>query len=373
MDFSLTEEQEMLKTMARDYLAKNCPKPSAMLKELRNDERGYPPELWKGMAELGWMGLALPEKYGGAGGSFLDLIVLLEEMGRACLPGPFFSTVLLGGLTILEAGTEKQKQELLTKVSQGEVILTLALLEPNAKYEPLAVAIKATRNDDDFVISGTKLFVPNAHVADYIICAARTTEGITLFLLDTKSPGIETTVLQTIDWSKQCAVALNNVKVSKDNILGKLGQGWEIIERALAKAKIGICADAVGCTGRAMEMAIDYAKERVQFGVRIGTFEVIQHYCADMAIALEACRWATYKTAWMLSEGKPYAQWVAMTKAFVSTAIQKILFSASHIHGSIGMTIDHDMPLYYSRGKALELTFGSGDENLELVAEQMGL
>ncbi|MFC1965406.1 acyl-CoA dehydrogenase family protein [Chloroflexota bacterium] len=373
MDFALTEEQEMLKTMARDYLDENCPRPADMLKSLRDDERGYPPELWKGMADLEWMGLAFPEKYGGAGGSFLDLTVLLEEAGRACLPAPFFSSVVLGGLTILEAGSEEQKQEMLPKVSKGELILTMALTEEDTRYNQSAMTVKATPDSGNYIINGTKLFVPNAHVADYIICVARVKEGITLFLIDGKSLGIETTMLQTIDWSKQCAVIFNNVKVPKENILGEVGKGWEMVEKVLEKAKIGTCADTIGSAGRAMEMAIDYAKERVQFGVHIGSFEVIQHYCSDMAIALGASRWATYKAAWMLSEGMPCAQWVAMAKAYVSSACQKIVFTATHVHGSIGMTVDHDMPLLFSRCKVNELTYGSADENLDLVAQEMGL
>ena len=373
MDFNLSEEQEMLRTMAQDYLAANCPRPSNMLKELRNDERGYPPALWKGMAELGWMGLVFPEKYGGADGNFLDLTVLLEEMGRACLPGPFFSTVVLGGLTILEAASAEQKQEILPKVSNGNLILTLALTEPSYSYEPSGITVKAVPQGDNYVINGIKFFVPNAHIADYIICVARTNEGVTLFLVDGKSTGIETEMLQTIDWSKQCTVIFNDVKVPKSNIIGEAGKGWEVIEKVLQKAKIGICADGVGLTQRAVDMAIDYAKERVQFGVHLGSLEVIQHYCSDMAIALEGCRWATYKTAWMLAEGKPCAQWVAMSKAYVSSAIQEILFTALHVHGSIGMTVDHDMPLYFKRSKAVELTFGDASENLELVAQEIGL
>ncbi len=374
MDFGFSEEQEMLKTMARDYLTKNCPKPADMYKKQGTDEKGYPEELWKGMAELGWLGLAFPEKYGGAGGKFTDLTVVLEEMGWAALPGPFFSTVVLGGMTVLEAGSEEQKQELLGKISQGEIILTLALPETdNYSYSPADVKMQATPTKGGYILNGTKVFVPNAHVADYIICAARTSKGVTLFLVDGKNPGLKKTVLQTIDWSKQFMVEFNGVKVPESSVLGKAGDGEKALEKALARAKVGICADSVGCAAHALDMALNYAKERVQFGVHIGSFEVIQHYCADMAIALEASRWATYRSAWAIDEGLPYTQWVAMAKAFTSKAVQEITFTSTHVHGSIGMTMDHDMPMFYVRAKANELSYGTTDENLELVAKELKL
>ncbi|MBM2831638.1 MAG: acyl-CoA dehydrogenase [Dehalococcoidia bacterium] len=174
MNFDLTEEQEMLRKMAKDFLANECPK--KLVREMEVDEKGHPPELWRKMAELGWTGLPFPEQFGGGGGSFLDLSVLLEEMGRACLPGPFFSTVVLGGLTILDLGSEEQKKSLLSQVAQGKLVLTLALTEPSGSYGASSIECRARANGDNFVLEGTKLFVPDAGVADYIICVARTTD-----------------------------------------------------------------------------------------------------------------------------------------------------------------------------------------------------
>ncbi len=371
MDFSLNEEQEMLRKMARDFLTDQCPK--SLVREMAKDERGYPPELWKGMAGLGWMGLAFPERYGGSGGSFLDLTVLLEEAGRACLPGPFFSTVVLGGLTILEAGNEEQKQELLTKVSKGELLFTLALTEPGASNESSTIAVKAIPDNNNYIINGTKLFVPDAHIADYIICVARTTEGISLFLVDAKSSGIESTVLKTIDGNKQCELIFADVKVPKKEVLGELGHGWAAVEKVIERAKVAKCADMVGISQQALEMAVDYAKQRVQFGVPIGSFEVIQHYCADMAIDVDGSRFITYDAAWRLSEGISCAKEVAIAKAWVSEACQKVVSQAIHIFASIGMSEDHDMPLYFKRAKAAELAFGSSEPQHELVAQEIGL
>ncbi len=230
MDLALSEEQEMLKTMARDFLTDKLPK--TVVKEIEESESGYSPELWKEMAGLGWMGLAFPEKYGGSDMSFLDLAILLEEMGRACLPGPYFSTVILGGLTILDIGTEEQKQEYLPKIASGETIFTLALTEPSARYDAGGIETKATAEKDGYIINGTKLFVPDAHVADYMLVVARTEakakaeKGITIFIVDAKSPGISHTVLKTIANDKLCEVVFDKVKVPKENILGQLNQGW---------------------------------------------------------------------------------------------------------------------------------------------------
>jgi len=212
MDLSLSEEQEMLRKAARDFLTDKCPK--TLVKEMEEDEKGYSPQLWQEMAELGWLGLAFPEKYGGSEMQFLDLLILLEEMGRACLPGPFFSTVVLGGLPILDIGSEEQKQEYLPQIADGKAIFTLALTEPSGRYDAAAVEVKAVADGDDYVIDGTKLFVPDAHVADCLLCVARTDEqaapedGITLFLVDGKSPGIGYTMLKTIASDKLCEVVL---------------------------------------------------------------------------------------------------------------------------------------------------------------------
>jgi len=230
MDFGFTEEQEMLRTSARDFLTTECP--ADLVKEMAEDQQGYKPDMWAKIAELGWMGLAFPEQYEGMGMTFLDLAVLLEEMGRAVLPGPFFSSVVEAGFAVLEAGSEEQKKEILSKIATGETIATLAVTEPSASYEASAIAVTAKAEGDGYVIDGTKLFVDNAHIADYIIVAARTKEGgkpeegITLFVVEGKAPGITTTLLKTISGSKQCEVIFDKVKVPKANVLGDVDKGW---------------------------------------------------------------------------------------------------------------------------------------------------
>jgi len=377
MEFVLTEQQEMLRKMARDFLDTECPK--SLVREMVTDEKGYPDELWQKMAELGWMGLIIPEEYGGEGASFYDLAVVLEEMGRACLPGPFFSTVVLGGLTILDAGSDKQKQELLPRLAQGKLVLTLALTETEARYTPGSVQVKAQPKGDEFVIQGTKLFTPDVHVADYIICVARTKEsndpedGLTLFLVDSRSSGISYVPLQTISGDKQFEVVFDSVKVSRENILGKLDEGWTVMARVLEKAAVARCVEMVGGTRQVLEMTVDYARERVQFGRPIGALQAIQHHCANIAIDVDSCALLSYQAAWRVSEGMPAGRETAMAKAWISDRFKRLATVAHQVHGAIGFTEDHDMPLYYKRAKTWELSLGDANYHFDKVATELGL
>lgn len=377
MDLAFSEEQEMLKKMAHDFLTDKFPKTA--VKEIEESELGYSPEIWKEMAELGWIGLVFPEKYGGGGMKFLDLAMLLEEMGRACLPGPYFSTVVLGGLPILDAGSEEQKREYLPKIASGEAIFTLALTESSARYDAAAIKFSATADKDTYILNGTKLFVPDANVADYMLVVARTSsgaepeDGISIFIVDTKSPGISCTVLKTIANDKLCEVVFNQVSVPKENILGQLNQGWGEVKKIIERAAVGKCCEMVGCIQQALDMTVDYAKERKQYGRPIGSFQVIQHYCADMITDVEGTRLSAYQTAWLVSEGLPCTQEVAIAKAWAGEACQRVMALAHQIHGAIGVTIDHDLQYYTRRAKAAEVTFGDAGFYREVVAQEMGL
>jgi len=377
MNLAFSEEQEMLKKMARDFLTDKLPKTA--VKEIEESELGYSPDIWKEMAGLGWMGLVFPEKYGGADMTFLDLAVLLEEMGRACLPGPYFSSVVLGGLTVLDIGSVEQKQGYLPRVASGQLILTLALDEAGASYDAAGVKAKAVADKDGYIINGTKFFVPDANVADYILVVARTADGakaedgISIFIVDAKSPGISSTVLKTIAGDKLCEVVFNQVRVPKENILGKLNQGWSEVRRIIERAAVGKCCEMVGCIQQALDMTVAYAKERKQYDRPIGSFQVIQHYCADMVTDVDGTRLSTYQAAWMVSEGLPCTQEVAIAKGWASGASQRVMALAHQIHGAIGCTIDHDLQYYTRRAKAAEVTFGDASFYREIVAQAMGL
>ncbi len=377
MDLGLSEEQAMLKELARDFLQKECPK--RLVRQLDESDEGYSSELWHKMAELGWMGLVFPEKYGGSERNFLDLTILLEEMGYNIVPGPFFSAVVLGGLTILTAGSEEQKIEFLPKIASGEMILSLALTEPTASYDAASVKTKAIARNGEYVIKGTKLFVLNANVADYILCVARTKEtknpedGITIFLVDAKSPGVKCTLLKTLARDKQCEVVFDNVTVSEKSIVGERDKGWPIVKDVLQKATVAKCAEMVGGAQAALDMAVNYAKERVQFGRPIGSFQAIQHYCANMATDVSGSRFITYKAAWKVSEGLPLALDIAIAKAWTSEAYGRVTLSAHQIFGAIGFTMDHDIHLYYRQAKAAEIIFGDADFQRAIIARELGL
>ncbi len=377
MDLGLSEEQEMLKKSARDFLQKECPK--RLVRQLDESDEGYSSELWRKMAELGWLGLVFPEACGGSGRDFLDLAILLEEMGYNIVPGPFFPTVVLGGLSILSAGSEEQKKQFLPKIASGEMILSFALTEPAATYDAASVKTKATARNGEYVIKGTKLFVLNANVADYILCVARTRktknpeDGITLFLVDAKSPGLECTLLKTLARDKQCEVVFDNVTVSEENVVGKRDGGWPVVKDILQKAAVAKCAEMVGGAQAALDMAVNYAKERVQFGRPIGSFQAIQHYCANMAMDVSGSRFVTYKAAWKVSAALPAAFDAAIAKAWVSEAYGRVALSAHQIFGAIGFTMDHDIHLYYRQAKAAEIIFGGGDFHRAVVAQELGL
>lgn len=372
MDFTLTETQEMLRTSAKDFLKTNCK--MSLVRQMAKDEKGYTGELWSQMGEMGWMGLAVPEKYGGAGCTYADLVVLLEEMGRACLPGPFFSTVVLGGLSILEAGNEDQKKDFLPKMAEGKLLLTLALLEAGAGYNPENIKTKASQTGNDYLIQGTKLFVPYAHVADYMVVAARTKdsgkseEGITLFIIDSKTPGITINSLNTIAGDKQCEVIFNNVKVPAVNILGEVNRGWPILEKVIEKATIARCAEIIGASKALMDITLDYAKQRKAFGKHIGSFQIIQHNFANMLIEVDGSSLVVNETAWRLSEGLPAANEVHITKALVNEGARHGAALCMQINGAIGFTEDHDVSVYYKVIKGMEIDMGTTHFHLDKLA-----
>lgn len=377
MDFSFSEEQEMLRKTARDFLEKECPK--TLVREMEVDGKGYSPELWQKMAGLGWMELVFPNKYGGAGMTFLDLSVLLEEMGRACVPGPFLSTVVLGGLPLLDLGNEEQKQQYLPKIIKGEVIFTLALTEVSAKYNAVSTQVKATIDKDDYIINGTKLFVPDAHIADYLLCVARTSErvkpedGITIFVVDAKSPGMSCTVLETIAKDKPCEVVFDHVRVPNENILGQLDRGWSDVQKAIDRAAVAKCCEMIGGAQQALEMTVDYVKERKQFGQLLGSFQSIQDRCAEMAVDLDTSRLITYEAVWKFSRDLPCAREASMAKAWTSDAYRRITSMCHQVVGGVAFMAEHDMPLYFRQARSAAVTFGDADFHRERIVKELGL
>ncbi|MFQ5814486.1 MAG: acyl-CoA dehydrogenase family protein [Anaerolineae bacterium] len=376
MDLGLDEQQEMLKSFARDFLEKECPE--ELVRKMEEDEKGYWPELWRKMAEQGWMGLIIPEQYGGVGMNLCELAVLLEEFGRALVPGPFISTVVLGGYPIVSAGSEEQKQRFLPRIAGGELIMTMALTEPSARWDASGVQLEAKAEGDEFVLNGTKLFVPDAHVADHLLVVARTqqaedpADGVTVFLVDSRTPGIKFELLKTIAADKQCEVAFEKVRVPKANVLGQVDKGWPIVHQTKLVATVAACAYLVGLSQMDFDITLGYAKERIQFGRPIGAFQAIQHKLADVVIDVDGSRFITYKAAWSLQEKEPDAElMVSMAKAWCSDASRRVVAHGQQIHGGIGFTKEYKVQLYFRRQKWMELMWGDANYHRELVAQKL--
>ena len=374
MDFDFSEDQVMIIDSAKKFLEKECPKEK--VRELREDEKGHDPELWNKMTELGWMGLIFPEEYDGTGLEFMDLVLLMEEMGKNILPGPFFATVCLCSLPILEYGTDEQKKEVLPKIAYGEQIWTLALTEENGSYEADGVELGATL-DGDYVLEGTKLFVPYANVADHLLVAARTSkkedpkEGVTVFMVDAKSPGVKTAVMPTAAHDKQCEVTLDKVKVPKEKVLGERDKGWDVIEFIIQRASVLKSAEMLGGAETALDIANAYAKERVQFDKPIGSFQAIQHKLAGMLVDVEGLRYLVYEAAWHISSGSPSPLLNSMAKAKANEVYQRTCLHSVKVHGAIGFTEELDLSLYFLRTKALEFALGDTKFHGERIAVEL--
>ena len=381
MDFSLNEEQEKTKKEARAFLEKECPE--SFVREMEEDDEGFSPELWGKMADLGWLGIVYPEQYGGKGGSFTDLSVIYEEMGRAMLPSPHLSTVVLCGLAILEAGTEEQKADLLPKIAKGDLILSLALTEPESSWDGKAweaegVTVRATPDGDDYIIDGTKLFVHDAHIADYLLCVTRTRDGekpddgVTLFFVDAKDPGISYEILETTAGDKQSEVTFNKVKVPKKNIIGALHGGWPPLEKVMKKGAVLLCAEMVGAGQRVLEITVDYAKARIQFDMPIGINQYVQDHCVFLLSEVDSSRWLTYQAVWKLNEDLPCDMEVAMAKAWTSDSHERACWRGHQVLAGVGYTVDTGaLPLYSRRAKTKQLYLGDSDFYLEKVVQQV--
>ena len=379
MNFGFNEEQELLRSTARKFLENECP--SEVVRKLMDTPEGMTPALWGKLAEQGWLGLVYPEEFGGTGLGFVDLTVLMEEMGRAVMPGPFFSTVLLGGLAILEAGSAAQKKEWLSRIAAGKAKATLAWTEPNARWDAAGVTTTAKASGKGFVLSGVKLFVPDAHLADVLVVVARTREGkspedgIGLFLVHKDAKGLEVKLLPTMDQTRKlCEVRLNDVSVGADAVLGDTHGGWAPLARVLERATVALCAEMCGGAQRVLDMTTDYAKIRIAFGKPIGSYQGVKHKAADMLVDVENAKSLTYYAAWAVDENVPEAALAAsMAKAYTSDAYRKVSGAGIQLHGGIGFTWEHDLHLYFKRAKNSEFTFGDATYHRERVAQLIQL
>lgn len=375
MDIGFSEEQELLRDTARKFLDSECT--TRFVRQMMETEAAVTSEFWAQLADNGWLGISFPEEAGGSGLGLLDLVVLMEELGRAVMPGPYPATVLLGGAAIAAAGSPAQQQEWLPRLAAGEVKATLAITEANARWDAAGIAaVTAREAAGGFMLSGTKMFVPDAHLADVLVVAARSRDGstledgISLFLVPRDAAGLSVKLLPSIDETRKlCEVRLDSVPLPAAALVGELHGGWAPLARVIDRAAVALSAEICGAAQRVLDLTVEYAKMRVAFGKPIGSYQGVKHKCADMLVEIENAKSLTYYAAWAIDEDDPEAATaVSMAKAAASDAGRKVCAAGIQLHGGIGMTWEHDLHLYLKRAKADEVALGDAAWHRERIA-----
>jgi len=367
MDFDLSKPQKLLKDSARDFLARECQ--PARVRELMTTGTAHDEQLWQAIADQGWTGLAVPEEHSGLGLGLVEMAVIAEEMGRACLPGAFLSTLFAAAL-IERAGNAEQRARYLEPIAAGTLKATVALLETGVNWDAEAVKLEAVHGDGNFSLTGKKLFVPDADVADLLICVARDGDSLALLPIERGADGLNIKAMPSMDGTRKVyEVAFDGVTVAKANALGADGDTSGALQGALEVATVALCAEMVGGMQWLLDTTVEYAKTRQQFGRVIGSFQAVQHQCADMLLMTESARSAAYYAAWALTEGDPAASGaVSIAKAYCSDAYREVGNRGVQVHGGIGFTWEHDLQLYYKRSKSSETLFGDATFHRERIA-----
>ena len=367
MNFSFSEDQVLLRNSVRAALDEQCT--PAHVRAMAEDERGYSETLWSEMAKLGWLGLPFAEEQGGAGLGLVELALVLEEMGRAAYPGPYFASVVLGGLGIQLGGSPAQKEKWLPAIASGQARASAALLEDALDWDPASTTATATKTGDGWRLAGLKRFVPWAHVADVVLVPARAPEGLSLFLVDPRAAGVTLTPMVGIDVSNRWSeMRLDGVTASADAMVGRAGDAGGVLDALLRRAAVAASAEMLGAARRCLDMSVGYVKVREQFGQLIGSFQAIRHRCAEMLMEVENCHSAVYYAAWALTAGAGDAPAAAsICKSYVSEATRKVCGDAIQVHGGIGFTWEYDLHLYFKRAKALEPLYGDAAHHREQI------
>jgi alkylation response protein AidB-like acyl-CoA dehydrogenase len=371
VNFAFSEEQEELRRTVRAFLDQKSPE--SEVRRLMDTEQGYDEAVWRQMGEqMGLQGLIVPEEFGGSGYSYVELIVVLEEMGRSLLCAPYFATVALAANALIHSGDDQAKKEFLPGIASGETIATVAFTEPSGKWDEAGITMAATKSGDDWKLSGTKMFVLDGHTADLIIVAARTSAGVSLFVVSGDAAGLTRTALSTMDQTrKQAKLEFSDTPA---RLIGTDGAGWTVLSTVLDLAAVALAAEQVGGAQRCLDMAVEYAKVRVQFGRPIGSFQAIKHKCADMLLEVESGKSAAYYAGWCAAEMNEELPSVAsLAKAYCSEAYFHAAAENIQIHGGIGFTWEHPAHLYFKRAKSSELLFGDPTYHRELLAQRIGI
>ena len=354
MDLSLTEPQEMLRTSARTFIEREAPR--HVIVALQRRESSLVPELWRKACDAGWLGILIPAEHGGSESSLTDAAVLYEELGRGPLPGPFFSSGVLGALTVMEAATAEQRRSLLPRVARGEAVLSVAVGEPNASWGPQGVTLRPQRLGDLYRLDGTKLFVADANAATDLIVAVRTGDApadLSLLRVDVRAPGVRVRRLPGfLSW--QCEVAFENVELPATHLLGgQENRGWVALERALLKALPVLSSYMVGGCQAVFDLSVAHSQERVQFGVPIGKFQRVQDHIIRLVNHLDSARWTTAEALWKLDAGKPATSAVHMAKAVTSEAYLEACNAAHEVHAGQGSLIEYGLAAHTQMSRTL--------------------
>jgi alkylation response protein AidB-like acyl-CoA dehydrogenase len=372
MHFGLSETQQAIKNSARQFLAAECAMP--VVRRLMETETAFDNALWSKFAEQGWTGIIFPEEYGGFGLGMVEMAAALEEMGRALVPDPFISTVLLAGTLLDHAGSEEQKQKYLGAICRGEARSTLALLEKSASWDLDAVQLEAKALPNGaYLLNGEKLFVDDAGIADFLLVAARIDGELALLLVPGDAPGLKTMPTPGMDLTRRLyRVSFANVQAPAENLLDRGEPARRAVEAALGVACLGLVAEMVGGIQSLLDLTVAYAKTRKQFGRPIGAFQAVQHQCADMLVLLEGSRSALYYAAWALGENDPAARTaISVAKAYASEAYRDAGNKSIQVQGGMGFTWENDAHLYYRRAKASEIAFGDASYHRERIAQSL--
>jgi alkylation response protein AidB-like acyl-CoA dehydrogenase len=371
MNFAFSEEQEQLREIVKEFMTVKSPETE--VRRLMETEAGYDESVWQQMAEqMGLQALIVPEEFGGSGYSYVELTVVLEEMGRRLLCAPFFSTVVLGANTLIHSGDDEAKAAHLPGIASGETIATLAFTEANGRWDEEGITATAAKDGDTWKISGTKMYVLDGTIANLLLVAARTDAGVSIFAVQGDADGVTRTALSTMDQTrKQAKIEFDG---AEGTLVGEDGAGWATISRVLDLAAVALAAEQVGGAQECLEMAVEYAKDRVQFGRPIGSFQAIKHKCADMLLEVESSKSAAYYAAWCAAELNDELPSVAsLAKAYCSEAYFHTTAENIQIHGGIGFTWEHPAHLYFKRAKSSELLFGDPTYHRELLAQRIGI
>jgi alkylation response protein AidB-like acyl-CoA dehydrogenase len=370
MEFDLSKPQKLLKETARNFLARECG--AQHVRALMETDAAHDDKLWQAIADQGWTGLSIPEEDGGLGLGLVEMAVVAEEMGRACLPGPFISTLMASAL-IERAGSQGQRAKYLEAIAEGKLKATVAFLEESASWDVDALKLEAKREGGSFSLTGRKLFVADAGVADLLICVARDGgggESLSLLPVERGSQGVHLKPMPSMDGTRKLyEVSFEGVTVSEADALGADGDARGALHGALEVATAVLCAEMVGGMQWVLDATVEYAKTRQQFGRAIGSFQAVQHQCADMLLMTESARSAAYYAAWALTESDPQASLaVSIAKAYCSDAYREVANRGVQVHGGIGFTWEHDLQLYYKRSKSSETLFGDATFHRERIA-----